>query len=74
MRPDTALGRSGVIANPGMGNAMPNEPEETPADLLHRVDEAVAESEKLAADTEALLRRVDAQPLSKPIASDESKA
>jgi len=50
---------------------MPSEPEETIPELLQRVDEALAENEKLAADTEALARRAKAEPLSKRVASDE---
>lgn len=51
---------------------MPDEPQETISELLQRVDDALAENEKLAADTEALVRRAKAEPLSKRIAPDES--
>lgn len=51
---------------------MPDEPQETISELLQRVDEALAENEKLAADTEALVRRAKAERLSKRIAPDES--
>lgn len=51
---------------------MASEHEETIPELLQRVDEALAENEKLAADTEALVRRAKAEPLSKRIASDDN--
>ena len=71
MRPAAVLGRFSVIGSPRIGDAMPSEPEETIPELLQRVDEALAENEKLAADTEALARRAKAEPLSKRVASDE---
>lgn len=52
---------------------MSSEPKGTIYDMLQRVDEAVAKNEKLAADIEALVRRVKAGPLSKRIASDDDK-
>jgi hypothetical protein len=51
---------------------MPSEPEETIPELLQRVDEALAENEKLAADAEALVKRAKAEPLSKRAAPDDN--
>ena len=72
MRPAAVPGRFSVIGSPRIGDAMASEHEETIPELLQRVDEALAENEKLAADTEALVRRAKAEPLSKRIASDDN--